>query len=274
MSPFLLYLEPMKPDTVNSFVENLQKRARYTFIRTEADGVLHLEQAALTKGLQRMQRAGRIQMIRRGFYVIVPLEYSIGGIIPPDWFIDDLMKFLEQPYYVGVLTAAALHGASHQQPQEYQVVVALPERAISTANLRIRFFLKKSMPQAPVERVKAYTGFLPVSTPAVTALDLVRFAPAIGGLDVVLTVLEELAEKITPEDLLKAAKQEFERSQVQRLGWLLERTHGHKLTEGLAQWLATQKPTKTPLDVRAPVTGSRKDPRWQVIVNAQPRSEI
>ena len=54
---------------------------------------------------------------------------------------------------VGVLTAA-LHGASHQQPQEYQVVVATPERAIRMANLNIRFFLKKSMRQAPVERVK------------------------------------------------------------------------------------------------------------------------
>lgn len=264
----------MGPTTVNEFVNHLQERARYTFTKAEANEVLHLKPSALMKGLQRLQRAGRIQTIRRGFYVIVPLEYAIGGIIPTDWFIDDLMKFLEQPYYVGALTAAALHGASHQQPQEYQVVVALPERTISTANLRIRFFLKKSMAQALVEQVKAYTGFLSVSTPATTALDLVRFAPAIGGLDVVLTVLKELAEKITPEDLLKSAQQESERSQVQRLGWLLEQTQGRERTVGLAQWLAKQKPTKTPLDVSAPVTGSRKDPRWQVIVNAKPQSEI
>jgi predicted transcriptional regulator of viral defense system len=224
------------------FVDHLQKQARYTFVRKEAEEALHLEQAALTKGLQRLQKTGRIRMLRRGFYVIVPLEYATGGIVPPDWFIDDLMKFLEQPYYVGVLTAAALQGASHQQPQEYQVVVAQPERAIRTANLNIWFFLKKSMAQAPVERVKAYTGFLAVSTPAVTALDLVRFAPAIGGLDAVLTVLEELVEKITPEDLLKAAQQEAERSQVQRLGWLLERTKGHEIAQGLAQWLSKQKP--------------------------------
>lgn len=262
----------MKP-TVNEFVDDLQKRARYTFTRKEAETTLKLEQPALIKGLQRLKRAGRIQMIRRGFYVIVPLEYATGGMVPPDWFIDDLMKFLEQPYYVGVLTAAALHGASHQQPQEYQVVVARPERAIRLTNLNIRFFLKNSMAHAPVEHVKAYTGHLPVSTPAVTALDLVRFAPAIGGLDAVLTVLDELVEKITPEDLLKAARQESERSQVQRLGWLLEHTKRPELTEGLARWLEKQKPTKTPLDVRAPIAGSRKDPRWQVIVNAEPQSE-
>lgn len=263
----------MKPSSVNEFVDYLQKQARYTFARTEAETNLKLEQAALTKGLQRLQKAGRIRMIRRGFYVIVPLEYATSGLVPPDWFIADLMKFLEQPYYVGVLTAAALHGASHQQPQEYQVVVARPERAIRTANLNIRFFLKKSMAQVTVEQVKAYTGFLTVSTPSVTALDLVRFAPAIGGLDAVLTVLTEMVEKITPEDLLKAAQQESERSQVQRLGWLLERTKRGELAKGLASWLAKQKPTKTPLDVSAPVAGSRKDPRWQVIVNAEPQSE-
>jgi predicted transcriptional regulator of viral defense system len=263
----------MNPSSVNEFVDHLQKQARYTFARREAEEALKSERAALTKGLQRLQKAGRIRMIRRGFYVIVPLEYERGGIVPPDWFIDDLMKFLEQPYYVGVLTAAALHGAGHQQPQEYQVVVPRSERAIRTANLNIRFFLKKSMAQAPVGRVKAYTGFLTASTPSVTALDLVRFAPAIGGLDTVLTVLEELVEKITPEDLLKAAQNESERSHVQRLGWLLERTKRRDLAEGLGKWLVTQKATKTPLDVSAPVAGGRKDPRWQVIVNADPQSE-
>ena len=60
------------------------------------------------------------------------------------------------------------------------------------------------MTRTPVERVKAYTGFIAASTPASTALDLVRFASDIGGLDAVMTVLEDLVEKITPEDLLNA----------------------------------------------------------------------
>jgi hypothetical protein len=54
---------------------------------------------------------------------------------------------------------------------------------------------------------------------------------------------------------------------------LLERTKRRELADGLAPWLGKQNPTKTPLDVSAPVAGRRKDPRWQVIVNAQPQSE-
>jgi predicted transcriptional regulator of viral defense system len=263
----------VKPSSVSEFVDDLQKRARYTFVRTEAQATLRLDRPALTKGLQRLRKAGRIWMIRRGFYVIVPLEYAASGLVPPDWFIDDFMKFLGQPYYVGVLTAAALHGAGHQQPQEYQVVVGRPERAIRMPTLNLRFFLKKSLAQVPVERIKAYTGSLTVSTPAATALDLVRFAPTIGGLDAVVTLLDDLAERITREDLLNAARHGSERSQVQRLGWLLEQTGRIKLAGALANWLAAQEPTKTPLDVRAPVAGCHKDPRWQVIVNAEPESE-
>jgi hypothetical protein len=101
----------------------------------------------------------------------------------------------------------------------------------------------------------------------------VRFSPSIGGLDATLTALEELVEKMTSADLLAAAREEPERSHVQRLGWLLERTKGRELADRLAPWLARQKPSKTPLDVTAPFGGGRKDPRWQVIVNADPQSE-
>jgi predicted transcriptional regulator of viral defense system len=205
--------------------------------------------------------------------VIVPLEYATGGLVPPDWFIHDLMKFLKQQYYIGVLSAAGLHGASHQQAQEYQVVVPTPERSIRTPNLNIRFFLKKNMKHSPAEQIKSYTGYITVSSPAVTALDLVRFAPKIGGLDAVLTVISELVEKITPEDLLKAVKQEQERSQIQRLGWLLERAKRPELADGIAKWLAKHKTTKTRLDVSASIKGFRKDTRFNVIVNAQPQSE-
>jgi len=48
-------------------------------------------------------------------YVLVPLEYLHAGAPPPSWFIDDLMKAMERPYYVGLLSAAGIHGASHQQ---------------------------------------------------------------------------------------------------------------------------------------------------------------
>jgi len=45
------------------------------------------------------------------------VEYRVAGAPPASWYIDDFMKAVGTPYYVGVLTAAALHGAAHQAPQ-------------------------------------------------------------------------------------------------------------------------------------------------------------
>jgi predicted transcriptional regulator of viral defense system len=115
---------------------------------------------------------------------------------------------------------------------------------------------------------------LNVSTPACTALDLIRFQQKIGGLDVVVTVLFELCEKINQQDLIEAARKESERSQVQRLGWLLDRIGRRDLSGGLADWIVKKHPAKVALDITQPVKGFHKDRRWQVIVNAEPESEL
>ena len=108
--------------SIFDLVESLQRRGRYAFTRAEVATALSLSDEALTKGLQRLARKDRVRMLRRGFFVIIPVEYSATGMIPTDWFIAELMQFLDLPYYIGVLSAAALHGAAHQQPQEYHVV--------------------------------------------------------------------------------------------------------------------------------------------------------
>ena len=259
--------------SLSDLVDHLQGRAVYTFTRREAAKSLRAKKETLTKALQRLGKAGRIRAVRRGFYVIIPLEYKAGGTIPVEWFIDPLMKFVGLPYYAGVLTAAAYHGAAHQQPQAFQVVVPKFERPIRSPVMRIGFFQNAAMALAPVEKMKTFTGFIPVSTPAWTAIDLVRFSGKIGGLDAVMTVLTELREKIAPDALLEAARRERDLSNVQRLGWLLDHAGGKSLADPLAEWLSGERPSKVALDVSAPAKGSRKDPRWQVVVNASPESE-
>ena len=72
------------------------------------------------------------------FYVIVPLEYRAVGAPPVSWFIHDLMKAMELPYYVSLLSAAALHGASHQQPQTFQVMTDRSLRSVLAGRTTLR----------------------------------------------------------------------------------------------------------------------------------------
>lgn len=274
MSTCAILRTKMETKSVIEVIDQLHRQARYTFTRRDIEQRLRMETATLTKALQRLRRSGRIRRVRRGFYVIVPLEYQTAGMIPPDWYIDDLMTELDCPYYIGVLSAAALHGAAHQQPQEVHIVVPHSMRPIRSESVHLRFFWKKSSPDTPTRMTKGYTGLFPVSTPAATALDCVRYAHSIGGLDAVQTILDELVPEIAVRDLLEAAQCESDLSIVQRTGWLLQRTGNPEVVDELAAWLSKRKPAKTRLDVRASATGYPKDSRWQVIVNAAPSSEV
>ncbi len=263
-----------KDSNLAQFVDALQRQARYSFTRAEAAAAVTVAPATLTKGLQRLQNAGRIRRIRKGFYTIVPLEHADVGHIPPDWFVVDLMRFLDCPYYVGALTAAAYHGAAHQQPQEFQVVVGSTRQPIRTGKLRIRFLRYEGLSHVRTQPMKSFTGEFPVSTPEHTALDLVRFQKQIGGLDAAITVLTELGEAMAGSALLKAADNEQVVANVQRLGWLLARANSPALANELAGWVDQRNPAVAPLNSSLRSRKGPVDRRWRLIINDQPEGEL
>lgn len=254
-------------ENVSAFVDRLQASGRYTFERAEARSALKISDVAFKAALRRLVAKGRICAPRRGFYVIVPIEYSRAGAPPASWFIDALMRFHRQPYYVGLLSAAALHGAAHQQPQEFQVVSDAVLRPVAVGRSRIRFFLKLHLAGTPTTGMKTETGSMRVSSPEATALDLVRYSHRAGQLGNVATVLAGLCEKISPERLVEAARHEAELSIVQRLGFLLERFGSPNLTGPLASWLAAKRPRMVPLRPERNPKANRKDSRWKVLLN-------
>jgi predicted transcriptional regulator of viral defense system len=249
------------------FVGDLQSKGRYTFSRDEAQKALALSSLALKKSLERLAKKKSIVLVHRGFYVIVPLEYRARGILPPEWFISDLMRFMGLQYYVGLLTAAAIHGAAHQQPQEFHVVISHSKRDIRVGNLSIRFFKKAHISPIPVAETKTSTGFIRVSEPASTAIDLVAYEARIGGLSRVITVLQELAEFLKPDTLSHAAEVEKSIAPIQRLGYLLEKIGYGSRISALAEWISAHHPRPAPLQPGVSRKGAIRDPKWNIVVN-------
>src|SRR5687767_6583861 len=122
----------MKPEKgrprARQYLDNLLASSRYTFTTTEARTALAVSPAALKVALNRLARQKLIVSPAKGFYVIVPPEYRSLGSLPADQFIPALMSHLRLPYYAGLLTAAQYHGAAHQRPQEFQVMLDRPRR--------------------------------------------------------------------------------------------------------------------------------------------------
>jgi len=254
---------------LSALVDDLQSGGRYTFDRSEALSALRVDALNLKKAATRLSAKKRIVAPRRGFYVIVPLEYRATGAPPPSWFIDNLMRHLGRPYYVGVLSAAALHGAGHQQPQEFQVVTDVPQRPVLAGRARIRFLIKKNIARTPTVAVKTETGTMQVATPEATAIDLLRYVSAAGGLSNIAVVLAELAERIDGRRLVDAAEIDDELANLQRLGYLLDYIGAGDRASPLANWMNDRKPRAAPLKPGKPIKGCPVNRRWKVIVNEE-----
>lgn len=266
----LCYLLHMKTQslTLNQYIEGLQKKGRYTFTREEAIRSCNLTPTAFKFALHRLSLKKKIAQAVREFYVIVPIEYQDAGAPPPTWFIDDLMRFFEHPYYVGLLSAAALHGAAHQQPQEFQVLTDISIRPIRVGNARIAFFKKRTLNETMAQQIKTTTGYMKVSTPETTALDLVRYFKVSGYVSHVATILNELREEMDSMRLLEAAKDGVDLSSIQRLGYLLELVSENKeLTEPLHDWLKNQHPRLVPLLPEKEIDTTTKNARWKLYIN-------
>ena len=252
--------------SVSSFVDDLQTGGRYTFTRAEVEATDERSKIGVQAALRRLKKRGRVVTPRRGFYVVVPVEYRSAGCPPASWFIDDLMRFFEQPYYVSLLSSAAIHGAAHQQPMTVQVLTDRPTRLVQMARVRIEFHVSRQLDRSFVFDVQTETGSMCVATPEQTAYDLVRYPDAAGHLSNVATVLSELAEKLNPEALLKLAPL-FKLSEVQRLGHLLDLVDQDALADPLAIWLNKRRNRPVLLRASAEVKNKKADNRWRVVPN-------
>jgi len=257
----------MKVSSATEYIRTLLQQGRYTFTKIEADAVLGGARCA-QEALLRQQQRGWVFSPSRGLYVIIDPPHQLLGALPIEWFIEEWASFLGFRYYIGGLTAAQIHGAAHQKPQHIYVIAdhRIPEYRHNT--LHVIFLYKKLiLPEAWEQRVSP-AGYYRVSTPEMTAYDLLRYPTACPSLDLAATVYAELGEHITPETLATLVTSGGETAVLQRVGWLLDATGWGKLTAPLAQALASRRRTWRPLRTDRPTVGYPRDERWRLIINA------
>ena len=259
---------------VRDWIDDLQRRGRITFALKEVyEQFASHNVAALKNALTRLVRKGRICSVWQGLYVIIPIEYSSKGMVPPVLYIDDLMKYLGRPYYISLLSAAVFYGAAHQRPQEFCVVTTSGSlRSSIKKEVKINFTNKKEIPAELIVRKKTKTGYVNVSCPELTATDLVQYEREIGGLNRVATVLNELANELNFSQLPKLFFEYVPAPVIRRSGYLLDIELG--FTDIADQLLEKMKEFKcstrnTPLKNRKSTVGYNTNTKWRIIVNEQ-----
>jgi predicted transcriptional regulator of viral defense system len=126
--------------------------------------------------------------------MIIPSEYYHLGSLPPHWIIDPLMRYLDCDYYIGLLSAVSLHGATQQQPMTFQVIVNKQMKNIELERGGIEFHYYKNLTLAQKEQITIPIEFVQISTEEQTLVGLIRFQSVCGYMSNVAIVIRDLAE--------------------------------------------------------------------------------
>jgi predicted transcriptional regulator of viral defense system len=264
--------------SIREWIKNREIHGIHTFTSEEVGRIFRaLSDVVIRNELSRLGNQGIIASVYRGFYVIIPAQYALKQIVPPMYYIDQLMAHLGKPYYVSLLSAAELLGAAHQRPQKFSVMTVYPKSTVSpTKNNLLAWVYRRDVPQDFLLTKNSETGEVRYSNPELTALDLVQYEQYVGGLSRSATVLAELAERVDFSTTGAAFFRLFDYTTVptiQRLGYIFE----HVLDESERadalhrQLLAYGKSLNyVPLSSRHPVGEQiERDKRWKIVINTE-----
>ena len=262
------------------YIKSIRARGRTYFTTQEAIAELGISQNAFNCGMYKLKKKGDIISPAKNLYIIVPPKYQAIGSLPPEEIVPILMKHWELDYYVCLISAAVYHGASHQKPQEFQVMTNKQLKPLQLGKVRIKFIYKKSLEEIKTQNIVVKSGYLKIATPETTAIDLLLYPKHSVGLNHIATVLTELVEILNAKLLIEAIKNLKEISSVQRFGYILEHLEPmnigdrDKLVKELKKYLENKKLQFVALATEVPIINYPKNNDWKIIENSNIESDV
>lgn len=221
-----------------------------------------------------LRRKNEIVSLSHGLWVPIPPEYMTWGAPPAIDIIDALMKHLGTDYYVGWLSAAEIHGASHHAPQVFQVATSRSMRSKTVGRLKFQFFNREHIKQISLIKVESRSGFVPVSSRETTLLDIANNTQIVGGVDNAANLIIELCEAGKPDiEAIIGLAGHYPVTAVRRLGFLLESFTDTPGIYKLAKICIGQKVTASILDPQAQPAG-KLNATWNIKINREVSPDV
>ncbi len=258
------------------YIKYLLSIENYSFSVKEISEATDGTDNSLKFELHRLSEKKEIINLRKGFYLIITPRYSSVKKLPIQLYCEKLFKYLEKKYYIGLFSAAKLHGASHQQVHRDYLVIEQPKfNDISKDAIHIRFFTTKNWAEKNIQLKKSDAGIYRVSTPALTIVDLIHHQTKLGGINRIFTTIEELTEELTKEDLKNLLEWYPNKSVLQRFGLLLEQIEGNKYFSDLIYSnLESKRFFPVLLFPKSKEKAGAVNNRWKVDVNVKLESDL
>lgn len=238
------------------------------------DAFVNLSEQVVSNELYRLASQKVIVSPYKRFYVIIPPHYAAKGVVPPYYYIDHLMRYLDKPYYVSLISAGELLGAAHQRPQKFYVTTEFPSfQSSQKKNSLLAWQFRKKIPDSFLQSKNTETGMVKFSSPELTAIDLVQYARSIGGLSRAATVIQELVEVMDVSKITEEILDYTTVSTLQRLGFMLEHVIMEQaMADGLYDLLVRsgKRFGYVPLSHLAECGDDvERNNRWKILINTQ-----
>ena len=263
------------------YIKDVRKGGKRYFTIEDIIKQLQISHAYARVALHRLIKTGDIISPARGLYIIVPPEHQHHGSIPPQELVPLVMRYLDANYYVALLSAGLLHGATHQKPARFQVISDKRiKHPSSFGDVEIDYIYKKSVLNLPTQDFTVATGYLKVATPELVALDLFKYPDHAGGLNHIATVFSELIETLDPIKLIELATDTDSECQLQRIGYILDQIDlmdeddAEIIINALAQHVQKNKPNYLPLASEISKAGYPRCKKWRIIENTEIESDL
>ena len=263
--------------TLSDFINNQLSFENYSFTFDEvAEAYSDKSKTLVHNDLKYAAQKGSIIPLRHHFYLIIPPRYSKFGKLPIELYANSLFEFLDRNYYIGLYSAAKSYGAGHQQIQkEYVLHNKAPLLSISKNTIHLDFFTVSNWPKKNVISKKGDAGMYNLSSPCLTAVDLIYHQTKIGGLNRILSVLEELTEEMKLGDIKDLLSWYSQKSVLQRLGFILDEIIPESdITNLIYEHLKPEKFYPVLLSPRSNQKPGAVENRWKVDVNIKMESDL
>lgn len=215
--------------------------------------------------LDSLVRKRWILKLRRGVYVIVPLEAGEKGAL--DYTVHGFVigTFLVSPYYIGYWSALNYHGLTEQTPPSVYVATTKPRNSRTILDARFVFVTIPKRKVFATEETEIEKWKVVISAPEKTIVDCLDHPEHCGGVEEVAKSIYFSRDELDFTKVVDFAKRIGNNTVIKRLGYIAEALGIEECSTLLSD--ATLKSGYSILDPTLPKRGKIRE-RWKIVVNA------
>lgn len=200
-----------------------------------------------------------ILKLKKGLFVIVPLDVGIAGArayAVPDFVIP---QYLVKKYYISYGSALNYHGFSEQLLREVAVATSQAKKPVQLINSKIIFIHLKNKKFFGIKTIRMEGKEIKIANKEKTIIDCLEKPQFCGGIEEIAKAIYFNFEELNVNQLIAYAKKMNNSCILKRLGYLLEKLKGVSIKARLSKnycWL----------DPLGKKKGKYND-KWKIIIN-------